>query len=160
MTPAEDAYAYATSYCSTAERCTKDLLDKLTRYALNEAETQTILKRLNEEGFLNEARYAKAYVNDAFTFNKWGRLKIRQGLRMKGLPERLIIEALDTLDEEAYASTLLTLLRQKQRQLPGKHGQDVRGRLYRFALGRGFESGVILAGLKGMMPETAADNED
>lgn len=160
MTPLEDAYSYATSYCASAERCTKDVLTKLARYELTETDTQALVGRLVEEGFLNEARYARAFVNDALRFNKWGRQKIKQGLRMKGLPENIILEALEIVDNEAYEATLMALLRQKQRQFTEKKGQELRARLYRFALGRGFENGVTLSCINRLLPGTHGELED
>lgn len=160
MSPFEDAYAYATSYCSTAERCAKELLVKLVKYELDDTTTQRLLERLRTEGFLNEERYTRAFVNDAFRFNKWGRLKIRQGLKMKGLPERLINQALNDLDQSAYEATLVSLLQQKRRQVPQKKGQPLKEHLYRFAITRGFESNLVLRCLKQLMPGTDGDMED
>ncbi|HBL72247.1 MAG TPA: RecX family transcriptional regulator [Bacteroidales bacterium] len=160
MTPLEEAYACASSYCSSAEHCTKEVLTKLARFELSDEQREGLLERLRAEGFLNETRYAWAFVNDAFRFNKWGRLKIKQGLRMKGVSERVILDALAQLDDEVYETTLMTLLRQKQRQLPGKDGRDLRARLYRFALGRGFENGLVLSCIKRLLPGTDGNLED
>lgn len=160
MSAFDDAYTYAASYCSTAERCRKDLLAKIARFELDEAATERLLERLMREGFLDEARFARAFAHDALRFNKWGRLKIRQGLQLKALPEALISQALEELEDDGYTSVLVSLLQQKRRQLTPLKGRSLKERLYRFALSRGFETDRILTYLNQLIPEGDGELDD
>ena len=100
---------------------------------------QEIIKRLTDEGFLNEQRFAHAFVNDKFKFNGWGRVKIAYQLRSKGISQDCIDEALTLIDDDTYEHALVQLLSAKARTLHGKQPQQARAALLRFATARGFE---------------------
>jgi regulatory protein len=67
---------------------------------------QRLLGVLEEEGFLNEGRYARAYARGKFNLKGWGRIKIREALRGKHIPEEEIDEALELIEEPAYLDRL------------------------------------------------------
>jgi len=71
--------------CSTSEKSTNDILDKLKNSDLTDAETDEIIKYLIHNNFINHKRYASAFVSDKFKFNKWGKLKIKMALKQKGI---------------------------------------------------------------------------
>lgn len=81
------------------------------------AEQQRIIDRLQDEGFINEERYCRAFVNDKLRFNRWGRVKIRAALYEKQLPREYIAQAIEEIDEEEYMQTLHDLVATKQREL-------------------------------------------
>jgi len=143
-----DALSYAASFCAASERCTQDVLDKIERFDLSNEEKKTLIDSLKRNGFLNEPRFIRAFINDKFRFNKWGRIKLRQTLRQKGINESAIDQELDILDESLYAETLMQLLKQKLSGLKTGRPFERKGKLYRFALGRGFEPAQITACLK------------
>ena len=91
MTADEVLYKLA-ARCSVSEQCMSDIEAKLAKFDLPEEEKIRILRHLVEEKYVDDERYAEAYVRDKYRFNKWGRIKIAQGLRMKGI-DRESIEA-------------------------------------------------------------------
>jgi regulatory protein len=134
-----EALSTAASYCSIAEHCVSEVLEKLKRFELSNEEKTAVLKRLCEEGYLNEERYVKAFVKDKFRFSKWGRIKIRYALRQKGIASSLADECLAEITEEDYLDILMELLRQKKKSTKAKTVYEMRGKLLRFAATRGFE---------------------
>ena len=114
MSNYSEALAFAAAFCSTSERCKSEVLDKTARFELDSEEQMKMIQRLQQEGFLDEKRYIKAFVNDRFRFNKWGRVKIRYMLRQKGVSSELIEEELGLIPDEDYLEMLLTLLKQKR----------------------------------------------
>ena len=133
-------YSRAAAYCSTAERCRTEVVEKLKAWDKEgEADASQIIERLEQEGFLDEQRYAQAFANDKMRFQGWGKLKIRAALAQKRLSSRAIHEALDGLDEEIYRQTLLKLAEKKRRELRKEPDKQVlRQKLSRFLAGRGF----------------------
>ena len=133
-------YSRAAAYCSTAERCRTEVVEKLKAWDKEgEADASQIIERLEQEGFLDEQRYAQAFANDKMRFQGWGKLKIRAALAQKRLSSRAIHEALDGLDEEIYRQTLLKLAEKKRRELRKEPDEQVlRQKLSRFLAGRGF----------------------
>ena len=101
-----------------------------------------MLRQLTEQGFINEERFAKAFVKDKFAFNGWGRIKIAHQLRQKGIPSEVIEEAMTSIDDEAYRQRLIELLRAKWRTVQGREPRAAWAAMMRFAASRGFESSM------------------
>lgn len=130
-------------YCSRSERCVLDVLNKLYAAGLGEEESDEIVQCLVEQGYIDEQRYANAFVNDKFRFNKWGKLKITHALRQKKIPTVVIQNALETLDEDAYSHVLLQLIEAKKKTVKGTAAQQ-KAAVMRFAVSRGFELDLVL----------------
>lgn len=113
---------------------------------------------LTKEGFLDEARYVRAFVSDKFRFEHWGRIKISYALRGKGIDDALISEAFDEkIDPEEYLATCEDLLRNRMRGMERPLSQNDRAKLFRFAAQRGFESFVVSKALSNCQVETDDD---
>ena len=134
--------------CSTTEMCTADIRRKLEDTDLTADERNRLLRRLTDEGYVDDKRYAHAYVRDKFRFSGWGRIKITQGLRAKQLPEALIADALDEIDVNDYQRSLRDLLAKGRRTVSGRTAYEANGKLIRFALSRGYELPAIMKELK------------
>lgn len=151
LTPPE-ALHRAAALCSSAEHCTADIREKLARWGVTEADSRTIIDRLVQERFIDEQRYAVAFVKDKFRFSGWGRIKMRYTLQQKRIDGSDIDHALATLDEEQYNDRLLELLQAKSRSIRDDDPEARRAKLFRFATSRGFESALIFNALKQVVP--------
>lgn len=152
VTEAEVLHRMA-GYCSLKECCTQDIKDKIRKTGLSENVCANIIERLRKEKFLDDARFAKAFVKDKLRFNKWGRIKISYELQRKYIPHSIIEDALSGIDNQEYLSILQDLLKSKKKITKGKDGYDVFNKLLRFAIGRGFENREILPLLKAMLKD-------
>ncbi len=150
------AYAYATSRCTAREYCTADMRAKLTEKGADADTVDSVLERLTAESYIDDARYATAYVQDKYRFNKWGRYKISQGLSVKGISRDMIAEALESIEEELYLTLLTELLVAKARSLRRDKPYDRRQKLIRFATGRGY----ALSEISDCLPDDAADEDE
>ena len=106
-------------------------------------EEDSIVEQLLKENYIDEARYARFYINDKFRFNKWGRNKIIQGLRAKKIPASVYAVELEGIDEEDYLDILRSLLEAKRRDVKARNSYERDCKLIRFALGRGYEMEAI-----------------
>lgn len=140
---ADDAYNRAAARCATAEYCQADWRRKLGTMGLGRDATERVIGRLVDEGFIDDARYARAYVHDKAAYDRWGPLKIRQGLMAKGVAAAIVDEALAAADTAQWRDNLLALLRQKARTVTAADGYGRRQKLVRFAAGRGYEAEAI-----------------
>lgn len=131
------------NYCSRAEHCEQDVWEKLRGCEISEEEKREIVAWLVEERFVDNARYARVYVRDKFQFNRWGRKKIWMMLKGKRIEDEVIREALGEIDEERYVQVLRELIESQKKKVKGKSEYEVMGKVYKFALGRGFEGKVI-----------------
>jgi regulatory protein len=99
--------------------------------------------KLIGDNFLNEERFAKAYVQGKFRQKGWGRIKIKQGLKFKKLPDGLIKKALQTIDGDDYIAMLTKVLNKKASLLTEKDNYKRRYKLQQYAMSRGYESDLI-----------------
>ena len=131
------------AYCSRSEHCVFDVMEKLSAAAVSEDDANEIVQELIRLGYIDELRYARAFVNDKFRFNKWGKIKIAHALRQKKVASNVIQEALDTIDDEAYNQVLMQLIESKKKTTKATATQQ-RAAVMRFALSRGFEYETIM----------------
>ncbi len=129
--------------CNKAERCHWDVREKLIAWHMGQADRENIIAYLIEHNLLNEQRYAEAFVNDKFRFNRWGARKIEQQLKLKGISERNIRDALKRIDAEDNTQTLRDLIKKKEPQLKGLQLYQKKIKLARYLISKGFESEVV-----------------
>src|SRR5688572_6026224 len=105
ITPAE-AVAKAEKYCAYQERSHQEVRSKLYTYGLWKKDVEEILTQLITSGFLNEERFAKAFAGGKFRMKKWGKHKIENELKHRGLSSRCIQTGLKEIDNQDYRKTL------------------------------------------------------
>lgn len=142
------AHAKAESYCAYQERAQQEVRDKLYDWGLHHDEVEEVITDLILTNFLNEERFAQAYVSGKFNIKHWGKIKIKQGLKLKKIPEKMILKALNTIDYDAY---LHAILKAAQKKLPYVTEKDPYKRKYKlvtYLMSKGFESNLISEVLK------------
>lgn len=139
----KEAFSKAAAICARTESCRSDIIRKLEKWGVDADIIKEITDRLIEEHYIDEKRYTRAYVHDKLHYNKWGRIKIRQGLRMKEIEDDNIKEILDSIDENDYRSIITDLLKARQRSVKGRNDYERKMKLLRYAAGRGFEPSVV-----------------
>lgn len=140
----EQALSRAASLCSGSEHCSSEIRKKLQQWGLTPTQAEDIISYLENEKYINNTRFCRAYCQDKFRYNHWGRIKISQMLRMLEMDDSDINEGLTAIDEDEYLQALLHILSQKDRQLKDSDPYIRRGKLIRHALSRGFETHHIM----------------
>ena len=140
----EQALSRAASLCSGNEHCSSEIRKKLQQWGLTPTQAEDIISYLENEKYINNTRFCRAYCLDKFRYNHWGRIKISQMLRMLEMDDSDINEGLTAIDEDEYLQALLHTLSQKDRQLKDSDPYIRRGKLIRHALSRGFETHHIM----------------
>ena len=141
LTPTQ-AMNRAAALCARSEQAPGDIREKLLKWGLAPTEAHQVLRQLQEQGFLDERRFARAFVKDRFAFNGWGRIKIAYQLRQKGIPADVIDESMAAIDEDQYRERLIELLRAKWRSVKGREPRAAWAAMMRFAASRGFEAPI------------------
>ena len=93
--------------------------------------------------YVDDSRYAAAFVRDKYRFTGWGRRKIEQALKQKRISSDTICEALEEIDEEEYRRIITSLVRRKAAALGGVTDYETRVKLLRFGVARGFEASLV-----------------
>ena len=139
----QEAYLQLSALCAQAEHCQQEMRDKMKRWALDEATQERVLERLVRERFVDDERYARAFVSDKIHYNKWGKRKIQQALWQKRISEDIQQSVLDAVGDDSYLDVLRPLLKQKRKGIRAANDYELNQKLMRFALGRGFTPDII-----------------
>ncbi len=134
----EAALVRLSTLCVTAEYCLSDIRKKMQRWLLPEGAEKRILQRLQNERFVDENRYAHAFVRDKFRNNRWGERRIEFELRKKGISDEDIRNALTEIQHEENDEILTALLLQKAKTIKARNDYELKMKLIRFAAQRGF----------------------
>lgn len=129
--------------CSRKELCCDDIRKKLSLWGVADKDIEKIIGILIRENFINEPRYAKAFVTDKFKYNKWGKVKIAAHLKSKKLPPDIIGPALDSIDHDQYTKLIRGLLEGHRRSVKAKNQYDLKSKLLHYGLSKGFESSLL-----------------
>ena len=143
----------AERYCSGAEHCSQEVRAMLERHGIESAEIDMVIGHLVKEGYIDESRYAKAFVHDKVRFAKWGRIKIAQALWQKRIPDIIAQEALQSIDHEEYLSALKDVVRSRFRTVKGTNDYERKMKTMKTVCGRGYEPSLVRAVLD--MPDSA-----
>lgn len=143
--------------CSMRECCRADILKRLKRFQLTEKEESEIIQTLEDEKFLDQRRFAGAFVRDKSILAGWGPAKIRWQLRIKGVEGDIINEALKSISTDNQDEKLISLLSKKRASIKESAPDKVREKLIRFALSRGFEYEKVLWALNKIMAKFVPD---
>ncbi|MBE9602697.1 regulatory protein RecX [Pedobacter sp. MC2016-24] len=142
------ALAKAEHYCAYQERSQQELRNKLYEWGQWSDDVEEIISELIQTNFLNEERFTQAYVSGKFKMKHWGKIKIRQGLKLKNVPDKMISNALKGIDYDEYLATILMLAEKKAGTIVEKDAYKKRYKLVSYLLGRGFENDSIIEVLK------------
>ncbi|WP_225871306.1 regulatory protein RecX [Pedobacter cryotolerans] len=138
----------AESWCAYQERSQQEARNKLYEYGLHQNEVEDLITELIVTNFLNEERFAMAYVSGKFNIKKWGKIKIKQGLKLKKVPDRLIQKALNSIDGDKYLANILATAEKKLKVLAEKDPLKKKYKLITYLQSKGFEKDLIFDVLK------------
>jgi len=139
----QEAYLQLATPCAQAEHCEQEMRDKMKRWEIDETAQNRIIDRLVKERYIDNERYARAFVKDKIRYNKWGRRKVQQALWMKRIDNDIQQRVLDEIDDKEYLDVLRPLLKQKRKSTKAANNYELNQKLVRFALGRGFTFDII-----------------
>jgi regulatory protein len=139
----QDAYLTLAALCAQAEHCQWEMLEKMRRWELPEEEQARVMQRLVSERYVDDERYARAFVKDKVRYNKWGRRKVEQALWQKHIDDDIRQRVLDEVEDDEYLAVLRPLLKQKRKSTMAASDYELNQKLVRFALSRGFTFDII-----------------
>lgn len=139
----QEAYLTLSALCAQAEHCQWEMTEKMRRWELTEEAQAHVMQRLVSERYVDDERYARAFVKDKVRYNKWGRRKVEQALWQKHIDESVRQQVLDEVDDDEYISILRPMLQQKRKSTKASSDYELNGKLIKFAMSRGFTMDII-----------------
>ena len=133
-------------YCAYQDRCTQEVRTKLSTFDMPDAEKEKIVKLLVDEGYLDDERYASTFVRSKIHLKKWGVNKIKMSLKMKGISDEIIGNALSEIDPEIYKDELIKVL--KAKKINESDPYKKKAKLAQYAIQKGYEPSLVWDALR------------
>lgn len=141
---ADEALASLMRLCARAERSSGDALRLMQNWGVAKEEQYRVLQRLQRERFIDDRRYAEAFVREKCNLSAWGRYKIQSALMRKGIASDIIAEALAALNTTDNKKRLQERLQTKIKHIKYDTPYQLKTKLIRYALSLGFEMDEVI----------------
>ena len=139
---------------SKQSRTRKEIIDKLKRKEYNNDIITLLIEEAEENGLIDDKRYAFAYASDRMNFYKSGRNLIKMKLLQKGVDKELIEKALEytfrNVDEYKQA---LDIARKRARSYKKLDEKVIARRLTSYIVRRGFSFDTALRVTKAIVKD-------
>ena len=150
---AEQALTSLMRLCARAERSSGDAKRLMATWGVPEQDRAKVLQRLIAERFIDDERYAAAFVREKVLLSGWGEYKIRAALRRKGISEQIISEAIKQIPTERSAEQLQHKLKRKIKSIKYENAYQLRTKLMRYALSLGYPMQSVIEGVDELMQD-------
>ncbi|MPN18776.1 Regulatory protein RecX [bioreactor metagenome] len=139
----DEALHKSAAYCSLSEHCKSELIEKFNYWEVLPEFREKIIQFLVREKYIDEKRFASAFVKDKFNYNKWGKIRLKIELKAKKIEDGIIEGALSEITEKDYRMMVAKLIQEKEKQLEYRNEYEKKGKLFRYLSGKGFENDII-----------------
>jgi regulatory protein len=156
---AEQALASLMRLCARAERSSGDAMRLMATWMVPEGDRQGVLQRLIKDNFIDDSRYAEAFVREKSNLSAWGEYKIRATLRRKGIADEIINSALQQMPTEQNIERLTERLKRKMRTIKYDTTYQLKTKLIRHALSLGFSMDDVLKCVEEVMRDINTEEE-
>ena len=156
---AEQALASLMRLCARAERSSGDAMRLMATWMVPEGDRQRVLQRLIKDRFIDDSRYAEAFVREKSNLSAWGEYKIRATLRRKGIADEIINNALQQMPAEQNIERLTERLKRKMRTIKYDTTYQLKTKLIRHALSLGFSMDDVLKCVEVVMRDINTEEE-
>lgn len=106
-------------YCSYQDRCHKEVSQKLKEMRMIPEASEKIIAALIDGNYLNEERFAMAFVRGKFKIKKWGKRRLKSELKQRNISNYLLCKSLKQIKDEEYNATFEALANRKAASLNG-----------------------------------------
>jgi regulatory protein len=147
-----DPFALAFQYLGRRERTVSEMREHLLGRELTPAAVEDAIDELSEQGYLDDARYARVFAQDKRELEQWGSDRIRAALVSRGIDRELIDATLADQDDSGAEGggelgRAVALLR---RRFPGPpRDRRERERALGVLLRKGYDPELALDALSG-----------
>ncbi len=129
--------------CSHQEKCISEAQQKLSEWQVSSTDRNIIIEQLVDSKFIDEKRYAEAFVRQKIRINKWGKLKISYLLHQKRIDAAIVEQALALFEDDEYGEMISHEIMKKMSSLDESDVYKRKGKILQFGHSRGYESTCI-----------------
>ena len=155
----EQALAALMRLCARAEKSQEDARRLMRGWGVAEKDAEQVLGRLVRDRFIDDSRYAEAFVREKLRLSGWGEYKIRTALQRKGVSKERIDAALSQADRPAMGERLAQQLERKARTVKYTSQYELKTKLIRYGLSLGYDYEAVMDAASAMVRETDTCND-
>jgi regulatory protein len=133
----------AAGFCAYQERIQAEVRERLNEWGIKGDEAEEMIAYLIENNYLNEERFAKAFAGGKYRIKNWGRIRIKQELKLKGLSDYCIKIGLAEIDDDSYKDTIKRLIQRKTIEFDIENPYIKKQKIARYIIGKGFEADIV-----------------
>ena len=126
-------------YCAYRERCSKEVQEKLSQLGATPKQEALLIKWLKEEKYLDNSRFAVAFVRGKFSNNHWGKQRLSLELKARNIDQQDIRKALEEINTNDYLSIIEKLARKKWGEIKETDRYKKEQKTIAFLVGKGYE---------------------
>jgi len=156
----QKAYDRAVRFLGYRPRSAEEVRRNLARAAVPEDVIEAVVDRLGQEGYLNDAEFARFWVENRNRFRPKGAQALRSELYQKGLDRVTIDEAVAGLDPAGGAYEAAQPRAVRLAELARSDPAAFRQKLGSFLLRRGFDYAAVREVVARLLREMSAGEED
>lgn len=146
----KEAYPRIASFCAYQERTQNEVRERLKDFGIDGDEAEEVIVMLMSDNYLNESRFATTYAGGKSRIKKWGKNKIRQALKQKGISENCIKIALQEIDNEEYYNNLVKLAEKKLAEIKETNPLKRKQKLLNYIQTKGYENDLVWEVINGL----------
>jgi regulatory protein len=139
----DEATKLLENYCAYQERFHKEVEQKLYDLNMIPEAKEKIIIHLLQHNFLNEERFAKAFVRGKFSIKNWGKQRILNELKFRNISIYNINTALKEIDDEDYLKTLQKIAKKKLPLIKESNTFKKSSKLVNYLISKGFEPNLV-----------------
>ncbi len=128
------------------------MIRKLVEREFSENVAIRIADELEEKGFINDLHYAEQFIETRT--NRYGGYRMRQELRLKGVPDHVIDQALNNVEQESEYTRALEMGHKRVGQYASDPKEKAYQKLMSYLSRKGFSYDVV----KKVVKELLNDN--
>ena len=150
----DEALAALMRLCARAEKSEGDARRLMRGWGVAEKDAEQVRDR-----FIDDSRYAEAFVREKLRLSGWGEYKIRTALQRKGVSKERIDAALSQADRSGMGERLAQQLERKARTVKYTTQYELKTKLIRYGLSLGYDYEAVMDAASAMVRETDACDE-
>ncbi len=135
----EQALSSLMALCARAEKSSGDAYRLMTRWGVERDEQPKVLEQLIKDRFIDDERFAAAYIRDKINLSGWGRFKIESHLAQKGISKEIIKAQISELNSDTMAERLNELITKRMRTTKYTTKYQLRDKLIRYGASLGYD---------------------
>ena len=149
-------YDLALSYLKVKMRSKKEIKEYLLKKQVSEQLINSVMEKLENQGYLNDKVYAKAFINDKINLSNDGPYKIKEHLIKLGIREEIISCCIETFDKELELSRIKRLIDKQIKINHSKSEYLLKKKLLDYLVNLGYTKELVIASIA----DVSFDDED